>query len=76
MIKVSNKIIFLKIAALLLTSASIVIILYFFLLKNTDYSVCESGSEVKKTSGALESMQFMSEARTFPGVDIPPEKYY
>src|SRR4030095_12924830 len=32
--------------------------------------------EEKTTSGALESMQFLSQIRAFPDTDIPPDKFY
>jgi photosystem II stability/assembly factor-like uncharacterized protein len=34
------------------------------------------GGEVEKSSGALESMQFLSQIRAFPDTDIPADKYY
>lgn len=32
--------------------------------------------KIKTTSGALESMQFMTEVRAYPENDIPPDKFY
>ena len=44
-----------------------------FLSKNP---LCEKGEKLKKTSGAMESLQFMSEIRAFPDTDIPADKFY
>src|SRR5512134_2305713 len=72
-----KKVIFLKITAAILASAVITLTIYLFLNKNTDDTFCDDEKvEVKKTSGAMESMQFMSEIRAFPDVDIPQDKFF
>ncbi len=53
---------------------------YIFELKvefpDSQASRFKRAHKIKTTSGALESMQFMTEVRAYPDNDIPPDKFY
>ncbi len=48
----------------------------FYIIFQLGFTDRTTQTEKKKNSGALESMQFMSEIRAFPDIDIPADKYY
>ncbi len=63
-----------KIAIIALTAIAVIVMAYdnIFISK----PVCEKSTIIRKTSGAMESLQFMSEVRAFPDKDIPADKFY
>ncbi len=60
-----------------ISAAAIVIITAYFLLPSgTNLAEHQKAVKIKTTSGALESMQFMSQIRAFPEKDIPQDKFF
>ncbi|MGH2574535.1 MAG: T9SS type A sorting domain-containing protein [Ignavibacteria bacterium] len=68
-----NKINYLFIILTVSLTAAFLIQFYY---KNAELNDIKKANRIKTTSGALESMQFLSEMRAFPDKDIPPDKYF
>lgn len=49
---------------------------FFNFNREKDYTKHQNNSEEKKTSGALQSLQFLNEIRSYPESDIPQDKYF
>jgi photosystem II stability/assembly factor-like uncharacterized protein len=69
-----------KINFLFLIITVFLVYYYIFELKvefsDSQTSRFKRAHKIKTTSGALESMQFMTEVRAYPDNDIPPDKFY
>src|SRR5688572_947912 len=49
---------------------------YFLWPLSSSITISQKGDKIKTTSGALESMQFLTQIRAFPEKDIPQDKFF
>ncbi|RPI19630.1 MAG: T9SS C-terminal target domain-containing protein [Ignavibacteriae bacterium] len=56
----------------------LVVVAMLDLLTQSSYTTVggNKGKKIKKASGAMESMQFFSQIRAFPDIDIPADKFF
>jgi hypothetical protein len=62
---------YILIALVLFTAA-----VYFLWPLNSSTTISQQSEKIKTTSGALESMQFLTQIRAFPEKDIPQDKFF